>query len=332
MAEPRLYFHHLINSTQIETQSEQQFPTFSLQEFEIQSSTLTLNYRALDPAASRLLRLLGLLAGDRFTTSLATSLLESNAESAIAQLITFQFIQRLASGYYQLAHPAIRSLARHQVGLEETIVDRQSARLRICHWYLSQLESNAPKASAWFEQERLNLFAAIDWSQQTQNWETFVRLIETMAEFLDDCRDYALGQQLSRLALRSINAPIHEAIVLNNLGNFDLRQQLWESAESNYEKSFTIFTRLDDSFRAAQTSVNLGILAIQQDQPTTAIKHWKTAIVLSSDTPEHQAIKERMFSIDSNVFESAGGTLSPAPGTNRLFQTFTEKLKRFLID
>lgn len=333
MAEPRLYFHHLSNSTQIAAQADQQVAAFSLQEFEVQPSTLSLNYRALDSTASRLLRLLGLLASDRFTTSLATSLLETDAESAIAQLITFQFIQAIASGYYQLSHASVRSFARQQVGLEETIADRQAARLRICHWYLAQLESSAPQALTWFEQERLNLFAAIEWTQQFQTWEVFVRLVEALAKFLDECGDRALGQQLSRLALRSVNDPLHEAMLLNNLGNFDFRQQLWQSAESNYEKSFTTFSQLNDSVRAAQTLTNLGSLAIQQNQLTAAVRHWKTAIAqLPSETPELRSIQERMFSFNADVFESAGGALNSDPDTHRFFQRFTEKLKRFLLD
>jgi tetratricopeptide (TPR) repeat protein len=324
MAEIQLYFHHLIHPVQVELRVYSSLIPIENLEPSIQ------NYQALDSISARLLRSLGLLGSDRFTTFLATELLEANAESAIAQLIQVQFIQAIAQNYYQITHPTIRSFARSQLGLEEPMSERQAARLRICQAYLKQLESDAARELAWFEQERSNLFALLEWTQQTQAWDVFARLVETIAEFVDECGDYTIAQDLSQLALKNVTDPIHKAMLLNNLANFELRQRSWESAESNYTQSLNIFSQLSQVVRMAQTSVNLGVLAMQQKQWVGAVQHWKTALSqLPADEIELQAIQQRMFSIDPDLLESAGGRFRPANG---LFSSLKDKLKRLMFD
>ncbi len=327
--------------------------TTPLQEFETQLSKrkaslqlapvrllFELSYQSLDSTASRLLRLVSLLVESQFTPTFAATLLESTEAIAIAainQLVALKFVNATDTPYYRFSHDLIRLYARQQVSIEDSIEQRQAARLSICCWYLEQMESVASNELTlnWMEAERLNLLAAIEWAEQAQAWEIVVRLSGPIAEFLDQCGDRSRGRTVLRTAIaasRRLSDSFYEAAALNNLGNLELRQQQWQQARSCYEQSLEIFSRSNDAVHQARTRVNLGVLNALQNQSITAALHWKTALNLLHDLPEQAELQRSLASIDPDLFEAAGGAISDDPPALGFFQNFTQRLKRLILE
>lgn len=328
----------------------------SLKEFETQlskqkpltNSTLNqsvhllfeLNYQTLSPTAAKLLQLLSLLVENQFTPTLAATLLQSSEAitiDAINQLVALKFVNAIDAPNYRFTHDLIRLYARQRLSVESTIDQRQAARLLVCRWYLEQIESIhlTDQTMNWFEAERLNLLIAIEWAEQAQEWELVVRLVNSIAEFLDECGDQSHGRTVLRSAIaasKQLNDPFYQAATLNNLGNLELRQQQWKQARSYYEQSLEIFSQLNDASCQAKTLVNLGILDALQKQPTTAASQWKAALKLLGNTEatEQVAVVRSMQAIDLDLLKAAGGTVNDSPPASGFFQNFTQKLKRLL--
>lgn len=97
------------------------------------------SYAALDPAAARLFRLLGLVPGADFTAAAADALLggEGEAGRLLDALTTAGLIQHYAPGRYQF-HDLLRLYAAEHVRGD---ADRGEAWRRLCDWSLATTEA-----------------------------------------------------------------------------------------------------------------------------------------------------------------------------------------------
>lgn len=296
-------------------------------------------YQHLDAAGARLLRLLGLLPEATITPTMAAALLEVDGKQSatiVRQLVHLKLLKPVGRERYRVSHDLVRLCIRGQLAVEESAEARQTARLRLCRWYLGIAESLAlglnPETRAqlafasgkgekeslvtieqqwftgalnWFETERSTLLTLMEWAHQTEAWEIVLRLAESLVSFFDAQNDWSTWQQTHKLALEAADrlGDRHAtARALNNLGNAYLRQRNWEKAKVAYEQSLDSFQSLSDSLSAAQTLVNLGILYYQQGDRETTITLWKTAIVeLTAGSPEQKTMLKWMHMIDPNL-------------------------------
>ena len=107
------------------------------EEAEVHTS-LGLSYAALDPAAARAYRLLGLHPGPDFSTALATAALDTATADArvVLECLTMACLLEAAGpGRYRF-HELIRIHARGLAGLHETEAARRAVTGRIAGWYL----------------------------------------------------------------------------------------------------------------------------------------------------------------------------------------------------
>jgi len=268
--------------------------------------SLALSYQELDANSARLFRLLGLLIGSSFTPTLAGALLESDsaiAEESVKHLVDVQLLEPANEGRYRF-HDLVRLFARGQLAQEEASEARQAARLRISRWYLEtseamdlalnpetrrqlaqvlvegknqSIEATEQKlflaALNWFEIERTNLLASIEWANQAKARELVASLAKNLVNFFNIYGYWTDWEQTHLLALEAIrtledlpesDAPsdrissgYREAQTLTNLGNVYSLQSDWQKASDCYEKSLGIFRELGDNPGIAKAMGNL---------------------------------------------------------------------------
>ncbi len=268
--------------------------------------SLALSYQELDANSARLFRLLGLLIGSNFTPALAGALLESDsaiAEESVKHLVDVQLLEPAIEGRYRF-HDLVRLFARGQLAQEEASEARQAARLRISRWYLEtseamdlalnpetrrqlaqvlvegknqSIEATEQKlflaALNWFEIERTNLLASIEWANQAKARELVASLAKNLVNFFNIYGYWTDWEQTHLLALEAIrtlkdlpesDAPsdrissgYREAQTLTNLGNVYSLQSDWQKASDCYEKSLGIFRELGDNPGIAKAMGNL---------------------------------------------------------------------------
>ncbi len=264
--------------------------------------SLALSYQELDATTARLFRLLGLLTSPNFTPELATVLLsdQATAEQSLKHLVNVHLLELASEGRYRF-HDLVRLNARGQLAQEEPSEARQAARLRISRWYLEtskiidlalnpetsrQLaqvlaaEKNPSEdvtqnrfmaALNWFELERTNLLASIEWAHQGKSWEIVASLAKNLVNFFNIYAYWGDWKQTHLLALEAIHALEEsaenredtlvlcqkEATTLANLGNVYSLSSDWLHASECYDKSLSIFQEQENRPDIAKTIGNL---------------------------------------------------------------------------
>lgn len=273
-------------------------------------ATLALSYQELDATAARLFRLLGLLSGASFAPPIASALLESDlatAQEAVERLVDLLLLEPAGEGRYCF-HDLVRLFARGQLAQEEPAEARQAGRLRAGRWYLETSEMMdlalnpetrrqlaqvivkgkqqslaAPEQNLllgtlhWFEIERTNLLASLDWAYQLQAWDTVILLARNLVNFFNTYAYWADWERTHLLALEASRqladgadteqsaSRNREAQTLTNLGNVHSLQSNWGKASQCYKQSLEIFSDLEDRPGVARTLGNLGNVYSRQD-------------------------------------------------------------------
>ena len=274
--------------------------------------SLVLSYQSLDEASARLFRLLGLLVGVNFKAEVAPRLLE--VKSAIAQhsfdtLVAWQLVTPVSPGRYRF-HDVVRLFARGQLAQQEPADVRQAARLRLSRWYLEtaemvdlainpetrrQLVQSVVKgkeqvpterrwlltALYWFEIERPNILASVEWAHQAEAWDVVVSLAQNLVNFFNThgyWGDWERTHGLALAASRELGDRDKEAQTLINLGNVYSLASQWEKANQCYQQSLGIFNELSDRPGMAKTFSNLGNVYFQQQQNQDAIDCYQQSL------------------------------------------------------
>lgn len=281
-------------------QEQQRIAQLRLNHQDVRSS-FAASFNQLDEISVRLFRLLGLLTGQNFAPSVAAALLELEpvtAEQFVKYLVDLQLLEPASEGRYFL-HDLMRLFAKEQLAIEEPAQARQAARLRAARCYLeaSEIVNLALKpetrpllaqvlldgkhqsleaaehhwflaALSWFQLERMNLLASIEWAYQAQAWDIVVSLASYLVNFFNIYADHADWERTHLLALDAsckLGDPQGEAQTLTNLGNVYALQNAWEKACESYEQSLVIFGELGNSLEMAKTMGNLANVYCQQD-------------------------------------------------------------------
>ena len=211
---------------------------------------VTLSYEALDPAARRALRLLGLLDVPSFAAWVAAAVLgisPADAEDLIERLVEAQLLEVTAeNGTYRYRfHDLIRVLARERAEAEDSPADRAAAIRRAFAGWLTvaeevdaRLPSTAlgvvrgpvprwygqqpliPDPLTWFESERACLIAAAGQACRLGFADLAWELVQTLTDFLDLRGSYDEWRQTHERALRVVQEHedrLGEAVLLRGL-------------------------------------------------------------------------------------------------------------------
>jgi len=274
--------------------------------------SLVLSYQSLDELSARLFRLLGLLVGVNFTADVALKLLEVEpiiAQQSFDTLVAWQLITPVTPGRYRF-HDVVRLFVRGQLAQEEPADVRQAARLRLSCWYLEkalivdlainpetrrqfvqslvkdkdQLSTERHSllmALYWFEIERPNILASVEWAHQAEVWDVVVSLAQNLVNFFNThgyWKDWERTHGLALAASRELGDRAKEAQTLINLGNVYSLAGQWEKANQCYQQSLGIFKELNNRPGMAKTLNNLGNVYFQQQQKQNAIDCYQQSL------------------------------------------------------
>jgi len=316
-----------------------------LGDLEVRAS-FAMSYGDLDPADARLFRLLGLLVGPDFAPDVAGALLEADpapaapaaGEETLKRLLEAQLLEAAAGGRYKF-HDLMRLFACERLEEEESAGEQQAARLRCASFYLavSDLTSGRVRpearrweaqslvaetrqsleeterallmgALAWYDRERANLLAAVEWAYRGQEWETVYRLAANLAPFFDLRAHWADWERTHRLALeatRKAGDPFAESTTLNNLGIVYRIQGRWGEAIQMYQASLTIFCELGDCHREGQTLNNLGEVYRRQGRWDEAIEMFETSLRIKHELGDRSGEGLTLMNL-GNVYAQQG--------------------------
>ena len=241
------------------------------------------SYRALEPAAARLFRLLGLHPGRDFT-ALAAAALADQAQSEVRPLLAGladrHLIERGDGGRYQF-HDLMRAYATEQARIDEPRAELGRARQRLIGWYLAAAvaadrrlspqryritldsvtsEHELPgvrtyrDAVEWCDAELANLVATVQLAsavgEHTRAWQ----LSWALVGYFDLRRPWNAWLTTHKIALASARLcqdRLGEAAVLTSLGLAYYYPRRFAEADDCYQRAGTLWQQLGDRRGAA---------------------------------------------------------------------------------
>jgi tetratricopeptide (TPR) repeat protein len=273
-------------------------------------ANLGLSYAALDPAAARAYRLLGLHPGPDFSAALATAALDTGTADArvVLECLTMACLLEAAGpGRYRF-HELIRIHARGLAGLHETEAARRAVTGRIAGWYLH----NAAQAERLLQPYRRGLVrdavplprqglevttaaGALDWLERERHCLRAVAVIAAGDGFpaaawqLADAMwplwlyrgHYGEQLQVSRAGLaaaRECGDAGAQAKMLDRIGLAAYHLDRPAEAARCFRQAGALWRDLGDTRRATGTWRKLGWIAAAQGHLDKAIRLYRRAL------------------------------------------------------
>jgi DNA-binding SARP family transcriptional activator/tetratricopeptide (TPR) repeat protein len=254
-------------------------------------AALSWSYRALDPGAAAMFRMLGLHPANDIGLAAAAALAAlpvGEAKQSLDRLAGAHLVQQRRRNRFEL-HDLIRRYASERAELDESPGDRQAAIGRLLGWYLHAAvsadtglvpqrphdflapdEASVPvpvfalaaEALGWFEREYDCLRSVVGWAAGNgwggHAWRTAI----ASATFFDARIPWRDGIEFYESALHGAQRdgePVGEAFVLNSLGCIYLDGEDWHTAAGYYERSLARFREVSHRRGEAMALGNLGL-------------------------------------------------------------------------
>ncbi|MEV0005392.1 tetratricopeptide repeat protein [Micromonospora sp. NPDC050980] len=269
------------------------------------------SYRALNPTAARLFRLLGLHPGPDLTAPAAAALIgaaTSRVRQPLDALVAAHLLEQNAPGRYQL-HDLLRAYAVDQVRHLESSEDRRAALSRLLDWYLhtadAALDRTLPfyrtvpldppadvtplafatsgDADAWLDAERDNLVAATRMAAeaglQRTAWQ-LAALLRSVFMHRNAFESWFATARIGLEAARTLDDRRGQAEALESLGKAHFQaRQLTEAAE-HHRAALTIRREIGD-VRGTAVSINaLGLLGLRHRRLTDSLTHFGESLAI----------------------------------------------------
>jgi DNA-binding SARP family transcriptional activator/tetratricopeptide (TPR) repeat protein len=254
-------------------------------------AALSWSYRALDPDAAAMFRMLGLHPTNDIALDAAAALAgvpASRAKESLDHLVAAHLVQQRRQNRFEL-HDLIRRYATERAELDDPALQRDAAVHRMLDWYLRAAVSvdnalapqrcrdflepydapeptprfgSAAEAIAWFEREYECLRAVVNWAA-VNGWPEQAWRIAIASTTIFDARiPWRDGIEFYESALHAAERggePVGEAFVLNSLGCIYLDREDWRTARDYFHRSLNRFRASSHSRGEAMTLGNLGI-------------------------------------------------------------------------
>jgi DNA-binding SARP family transcriptional activator/tetratricopeptide (TPR) repeat protein len=245
-----------------------------------------LSYARLSPAAQRLFRLLGLVAGPDFTEEAAAALAGSPVRRELGQLAAAHLVHQPVSGRYQL-HDLLREYAAQLA--DEPVVDRlltyyletAGAATRVLYPHALRLPNvaDAPDgqtpgaAIGWLEAERPNLVAAAVHAARLGHPSYAWRIADALRGYFVSRGHAADGLAVCRAALAAAVAAgdaAGEASAQDVLGLIHYNLGDFEQAMRCHTRALALNRAVADLAAEASSLHNLGRACTHLGQPARA--------------------------------------------------------------
>jgi tetratricopeptide (TPR) repeat protein len=265
------------------------------------------SYEALDPAARRLFRLLGLVPGHDFTPAAAAALAgmpPAQAGQLLERLAGAHLLEQRAPGRYGL-HDLLRLYARQRTQAEDGESERQSARGRLLGWYLQAADVAAGRlypeklrlgvpgglaggpergqALAWLEAERANLVAVVEQAAALGPWRLGWLLADVLRGYFWQCLrtvEWLVVARAGLAAAQADGALAGQAAAHLSLGDVHRCLSRYDQAIGHYLRSLAASRAVGWVAGEAAALGNLGNVCWRAGRLQEAAEHHRLALVL----------------------------------------------------
>ena len=274
-------------------------------------ATFDLSHAALEPAARRLFRLLGLVPGPEVTAGAAAALAGvpvARAASLLDRITGAHLLNEHAPGRYAF-HDLLRAYANEQAGADP---DAPAALDRLYDWYLHGVDSAArllypqklrlsvplptdpPEvgfddhvgALAWLDAERPNLVVAIQHAAEHGPRNAAWLLADSLRHYFWLRRyvvDWLAAAQSGSAAAETDGDVRAQAATQFNLGDAYRCQSRYSRAIAHYGRARALMRQAGWPGGEAGTLLNLGNVYRDAGQLARAVEHYRQALAINQE-------------------------------------------------
>lgn len=272
-------------------------------------SVFSWSYRALDPEAARLFRLLGVHPGPDVSPAAAASLTHrplQRVRATLAELARAHLLVEQSPVRYTF-HDLLGAYARELVEGSDPEEERHAAMVRLLHHYLRAADTadrrlyphrdtielpapppgvvvedlpDADQALAWLTAETPVLRACVrlaaDNAFDVHAWQ----LTSTMMNFLDrrgHSPDWTAAQHIALQAATCRGDRLGQAVTHRGLQHAYIQLGRFEDADAHGRCALHVFGELGDRAGLAQTHLALGAAATRRGRYTEGLEHFERA-------------------------------------------------------
>lgn len=249
------------------------------------------SYDALDPAAARLFRLLGLFPGATFDLAAAAALAgvtEPEAGRTVDLLTGSHLLEQNSAGRWEF-HDLLREYAAELAGTVDPADARQAALVRLFDHCLAAARraigsdgTPVPGAVAWLDEERDNLVAVAVAAAEQGLPRYAVGLSESLRIHLDASARHQAGQRL-HAAAASTPDPVARGRALRYLGTACDRMGRHGEALDHYRAALELAVAQHDQRGECDARNNLGIAYWRLGRHRDAEAQYTRVLAVSED-------------------------------------------------
>lgn len=297
------------------------------------AATFDISYRALNDAAARCYRALGMHPGRRPGTAVIAAALDMPARLAsrgLEELVEANLADDAPDSRYQMHDLALLHAQRHAL----SDPGRDVVASRMAEWYLAGTRaadllltpyrrrppdrftylspsavtfSDRDEALDWLERERTNLVAAVVATAERAP-EAAWRIAYGMWPLFQYRHHHHDRLTVDRVAVdcaRQVGNRDFEARMLRRLAfaHFDLGQ--WADAELHFQTSLDLCRDLDDRHGVAAAIEGLGMVALARRRLTLAAELFAQQLSMCEELGEHR--RAALATVNLGVMENASG-------------------------
>jgi DNA-binding SARP family transcriptional activator/tetratricopeptide (TPR) repeat protein len=269
------------------------------------------SYRALEPAAGRMFRLLGLHPGPHLGAPAAGALAADRRPERLLDVLTgAHLLTEVGPSRYQL-HDLLRCYAIELAELDAA--ERDRAVRDVLGWYLRTADAantvlmpqrlavpiadvactvsplsfgSRERARAWFETEHANLVAAVIRAEAAGLDDLAWQLPATLWSFFYLSKrwsDWTETHRIGLAAAKRLGDDYGEARMLHSLGTAAWNQQRPADAREYYERALLLWRRRGDRLGESQTMNNLGATLCDLRSFGSALRCYRRALSLRTE-------------------------------------------------
>ncbi|MDT3395828.1 tetratricopeptide repeat protein [Streptomyces sp. B1866] len=253
------------------------------------------SYRALSADAAHLFRLLGLHPGPEFSASAAAALAgvpAGRARHLLDVLVGAHLLEQTAPDRYEF-HDLLRAYATDQARHEEPAQEREAAQRRVLTWYLhtadavqtrvNPAEAHIPldpaedgvtpsafsdyeEAMSWYEQERVNLLAAVRAAEAAGldriAWQ-LPAVLRSVHMLVNPFEEWLTMGRIGLAAARRLGDRVGEAELLESLGMACTQSHRLAEGEEYHEAALAARRETGDRLGEALALNDLGLICLR---------------------------------------------------------------------
>lgn len=319
------------------------------------------SYRALPPEQQKLFRSIGLHPGSEFSSAAAAALVDQPASVVnyqLQQLAKVHLVQEVSTQRYS-SHDLLRAYSAERCQHEERPRERTHAVRRMLNWYLLTADGarrvilpysqalkfvlpenvsipsldNIESAMSWYEQERLNILAALQQAMDLGQYDLAWKLSAVSDGFFELRSYWQEWRDIHTEALAAaqiIGDDLGEASARRCLGDVCWRTGEYDAALAHYELGATIGHKIGDSWIEGFSIRGAGLIYQERQQISEAGRLFEQARSVFEEAGLTRGVGMSLLSL-GKCYRSEGDLQSSVEFGERAISVFREISDRWSL-